>query len=483
MKIEDIINQINFRSNPKSALYFELFIQNLLKLHLEKQGKQFISDYVIDGNRLDGYSTNGIGNYEGPVAFEIKYTHRYNPMIMRYTVRQLTGILDSEKIKHMILIYPADSDKMRYFLRNENPNLILWGITEINGLIDANKEEAEYIANSLFKLEIKKELNRRDNDWKKSREELLTSVKKAYKKGNISLLLGAGVSCSAGLPNWKTLLNSLYTNFVNKIFNDDTVDDDTIKAITNKFIEINNNSTLAIARYLKAGLSQKDDDIMFISAVKDALYSSQRTSSPLIESITNLCIPKRSGAKVKSIITYNFDDLIEESLSKVKLEYKTIYRDEEQHDSDELPIYHVHGFIPGRESFDREASLVFSEEAYHKVYSEPYHWSNLVQLATLRENNCLMIGLSLSDPNLRRLLEIAAQKQSKNCRHYAFIQRLSNDSLIDDSSCVKINEASVNKILQTHHIIQEKMKESLGTRVIWFEDYSEIPVLLDEIRK
>ena len=154
----------------------------------------------------------------------------------------------------------------------------------------------------------------------------MTSVKKAYKKGNISLLLGAGVSCSAGLPNWKTLLNSLYTNFVNKIFNDDTVDDDTIKAITNKFIEINNNSTLAIARYLKAGLSQKDDDIMFISAVKDALYSSQRTSSPLIESITNLCIPKRSGAKVKSIITYNFDDLIEESLSKVKLEYKTIYR-------------------------------------------------------------------------------------------------------------------------------------------------------------
>lgn len=92
---------------------------------------------------------------------------------------------------------------------------------------------------------------------------------------------------------------------------------------------------------------------MFISAVKDALYSSQRTSSPLIESITNLCIPKRSGAKVKSIITYNFDDLIEESLSKVKLEYKTIYRDEEQHDSDELPIYHVHGFIPGRESFDK----------------------------------------------------------------------------------------------------------------------------------
>lgn len=94
-----------------------------------------------------------------------------------------------------------------------------------------------------------------------------------------------------------------------------------------------------------------------------------------------------------------------------------------------------------------------------------------------------MIGLSLSDPNLRRLLEIAVQKQSKNCRHYAFIQRLSNNKLIDDASNIKIDEISVDKILRTHHVIQEKMMESLGTKVIWFEDYGEIPILLDEIRK
>lgn len=93
-----------------------------------------------------------------------------------------------------------------------------------------------------------------------------------------------------------------------------------------------------------------------------------------------------------------------------------------------------------------------------------------------------MIGLSLSDPNLRRLLEIAAQKQSKNCRHYAFIRRLNNDR-INATDNVKIDEASVNKILQVHHIIQEKMMDSLGIKVIWVEDYNEIPVLLDKIRE
>ena len=484
MYIENIINKINNANKSRSGFYFELLIQNLLKLHFSKQGKNFITDFQIGKIRLDGYIETGIDIYDGPIGFEIKYVHHMNYEMMSSMLKRFTELLHTSPIKYIIIICPSPPIGIRYKgITNESPKIIFWDNKKIEELIEENADAIESIVNSLFKLDIENEIRKSSDDWKKSRLDILNEIKKAYKKGNISLLLGAGVSCSAGFPNWGTLLNSLYANFVNKVFNNDVVSDDTLQSITKKFIEINNSSTLAAARYLKAGLSQKDNDVHFITAVKKALYDSPRKPSPLMDAIINLCTPKRSGAKIKSVITYNFDDLVEEYLDKVKLEYKTIYKDEEQHDSDELPIYHVHGFIPGRESFDREASLVFSEEAYHKVYSEPYHWSNLVQLATLRENNCLMIGLSLSDPNLRRLLEIAAQKQSKNCRHYAFIQRLSNDSLIDDSSCVKINEASVNKILQTHHIIQEKMMESLGTRVIWFEDYSEIPVLLDEIRK
>lgn len=482
MQIEDVIDMINIRSNPKAGIYFELFVQNLLKLHLEKQGKHYVIGYSVGDIRLDGYSKDGIDHYKGPVFVEIKAMRFPNSEIIYSTIHRMVRILDSTEANYIILICLIASDKMKTMFRNENPRLILWGISEINKLIDAHKKEAEYIANNLFKLEIESDLSKSDSDWKKSRKELLISVKKEYEEGNISLLLGAGVSCSAGLPDWETLLNSLYANLVNKIFNNTTVNNDTIKAITNKFIEINNSSTLAIARYLKAGLSSKDNDAVFVSAVKNALYTSQRTSSSLIKSIRKLCIPKSSGAKVKSIITYNFDDLIETSLSEVELKYKTIYRDEEQYESHELPIYHVHGFIPGNGKLDRETPLIFSEEAYHKVYSEPYHWSNLVQLATLRENNCLMIGLSLSDPNLRRLLEIAARKQSKSCRHYAFIKRLNNDR-INDTDNVKIDEASVNKMLQVHHIIQEKMMDSLGIKVIWVEDYNEIPVLLDKIRE
>lgn len=482
MILENILDKIGEQNRSRVGFYFELIIQNILKSHLHKQGKPFSSEYLSGRTRLDGYAEKGIDNYEGPIAFEIKYFRHVNSSMAKSTIDYLINTLETTQIKQIILICPIASNMWRNIINENGAKIILWDNSKIDELINENLVVFEATVSNLFKLDIENEI-KTSEDWKATRQNVLNEIKRTYKKGNISLLLGAGVSCSAGLPNWETLLNSLYANFVNKIFNKDSVTEETLQAITGKFIEINNSSTLAVARYLRAGLSQKDNDALFIMAVKKALYNSQRKPSLLIDSITNLCTPKRSGAKIKSIITYNFDDLIEEALDKFKLEYKTIYKDEEQHDSDELPIYHVHGFISSKGDIEKDTSLIFSEEAYHKVYSEPYHWSNLVQLATLRENSCLMIGLSLSDPNLRRLLEIAAQKHSKNNRHYVFMQRLSNDNLIDDDNKEKIDIDSADKILQTHHIIQEMMMSSLGANIIWFENYNEIPILLDTIRK
>ena len=88
-------------------------------------------------------------------------------------------------------------------------------------------------------------------------------------------------------------------------------------------------------------------------------------------------------------------------------------------------MYHVHGIVfPKRENSSVE-DIVLSENDYHRVYSEVFDWSNVEQLHALSRCTCFFIGLSLNDPNLRRLLEIAQRDSSKSVRHYVFLERKS----------------------------------------------------------
>ncbi|MFI8033617.1 SIR2 family protein, partial [Acinetobacter sp. ABJ_C3_5] len=194
-----------------------------------------------------------------------------------------------------------------------------------------------------------------------------------------------------------------------------------------------------------------------------------------------LCLPTRTGAKIHSIINYNFDDLLEQHFEQLNLKNKAIYFQNATYTNEELPIYHVHGFIPEQSSHYRNLELiemVFSEEGYHRMYSNPYHWSNLVQLANFRDNTCVMIGLSMDDPNLRRLLDIA-QNGNPNANHYALLQRVS----LKEISNKKDNESIIieESFLKRHHNLQELIFKELGVNVIWFEEFDELPQLLGQL--
>jgi hypothetical protein len=83
--------------------------------------------------------------------------------------------------------------------------------------------------------------------------------------------------------------------------------------------------------------------------------------------------------------------------------------------ANQLPIFHVHGFVPAEQKkIDRRnAAIIFTEAQYNVVASDPYSWSNVVQLREMSSNVGLMIGLSLSDRNIRRLLDALGQSPLK----------------------------------------------------------------------
>jgi len=131
---------------------------------------------------------------------------------------------------------------------------------------------------------------------------------------------------------------------------------------------------------------------------------------------------------------------------------------------DELPVYHVHGMIP--QSRPIASTPVLSEKEYHTLYKESFYWSNVVQLQAFSRTTCFFVGLSMNDPNLRRLLDIsrngidALNKDASVGRpcHYAILERKSLAPAHPDPA----------KDLE-HFTMQERMMEDLGINVIWFE--------------
>ena len=96
----------------------------------------------------------------------------------------------------------------------------------------------------------------------------------------------------------------------------------------------------------------------------------------------------------------------------------------------------------------------------------------------MTNNTCVFIGLSMTDPNMRRLLEIAAQKRDDikdNCRHYAIMRRFTIASS-DESSPTKSFE-NVNEALQ------ESFFKELRINIIWYDDFPEIPGILKQIKE
>ncbi len=503
MLIDDIVAKID-EGGTRSYYSFETFILNLLKYHIETQNKKFSS--IIHPRGIgDAVASEGFDDFKGKTLVEVKFNLDRTPPQF-FLERVLKRPFNNEQFQdfnNLIIISAKpirgkwrDRFDSELKLLNLPISVFLWGPEIINKIVSKHRKKANEIVNNLFSLRLESAVTKQKGDWKKERKERVEHVKEYYSKGQFSLFIGAGVSSTAGMPDWNTLLNSLFVTYLTQKFDDEgAIKDADIKEIVSRLNKVDEPSALMAARYLRKGLSNyKNDTNDFTNAITKNLYklrnSSKDLDSDLIKALVALCIPRRTGAKVKSVIIYNFDDLIERELKNKSIQSHSIYTDNESYDPDELPVYHVHGFLPEDSSkYDslEQSTLVFSEEGYHQIYLNAYHWSNLVQLNNLRENHCLMVGLSMTDPNLRRLLDISSTNMEKT-KHFTFMKRLSleefcynNDRIKKIKEQVIANLQGAEKFLDRHHNLNEEIMKELGVSIIWYTSYDEIPIIIKEI--
>ena len=270
-------------------------------------------------------------------------------------------------------------------------------------------------------------------------------LKRQNAQGRLALFVGAGIAFGCGLPTWEHLIQRL----ARAAFRDP----DAEQAIA-PFDPITR------TRIIRNTLGRR-----FNKAVADALYAEIYTISPAVKAIVS--------AGISQICTYNFDDLLEEAMMVRGLPFASLEPGDPLNSAfDGAVIIHPHGMLNANLNGEECAAkrLVLSEEEYHALYSNPYSWANLIQLSLLTTYTCLFVGVSLTDPNLRRLLDTCRALPIAH-RHHA-IMRAPTAGL----------PRSARKLEEHLMRAQESDMHSLGVEPVWIEDFAEISAIFRYLR-
>lgn len=311
-----------------------------------------------------------------------------------------------------------------------------WISDEIKGFVSfLSKEQIETKASAVVN-------NSKQPDWKNDRELRIRKLRNEIKIGQNSLFIGAGLSCSLGVPNWLKLLKNLHNRVRRKVRD---------YPIFNSIKKDSNGSYLITARFLSDAANK--NKLAFVSEIRKQLYKKASLKSKLLDAVIDLLRLNRIG----EVITYNYDTLLEQRMMSEKI-MNTPVDGRNRRVKNAIPVMHVHGVIdPKDNTFDD--NVVLSEDEYHQLYRDSYHWANVAQLYALTHTTCIFVGLSMMDPSLRRLLDIAYQQGSQDVEHYAFLIR-------SEFQCHK----------ETEDIFSQ-----MGVNIIWCEDRDDVPKQIERL--
>ncbi|MEW6990426.1 SIR2 family protein [Colwelliaceae bacterium 6441] len=273
------------------------------------------------------------------------------------------------------------------------------------------------------------------------------------RQNKLAIFVGSGVSMSCGLPSWTELAK----NITKKIWHYK-------KPRPNQELinYIGSQTACDIARLAR---NEVGDELNRIIA--DSLYNHN-------EIVLNDTIFSIVNSGVQQICTLNYDDLLEEGFGYEMKRFQSVVGGESFNIHDPNPIiYHPHGYLPRwAEHHDyKKYKVVLSDADYSALYSNPLSWANTIQTSLMVSHSILFIGLSMTDPNINRLLELT---KSIGCSHKHYAILPSPKLMFQDLK------------VRSYQYIQETMTTDLdakNVKVHWVDEYKEIPNLLNKLFK
>ena len=404
---------INRKNKPE--FLFEETIMSAIKQYCYENKKDIFFDTAIK-MRFDAYAPKGFDD-DIPTVIEIKYganKSSYSSFLKRIKNFVSDNIcLGNYRISKLILITLLDEATIK-ILRDEilivskNLYIDIWSENQTLNFINSYPLEKNILINErLIKKEEKNFYYERikEKDIEKQSLAYANQLKQKLAKEKISLVIGTGLSLDYGSPSWDKLVKYLYDSIKDKFTNE-----------KESFKKIGGDN-LCVTQYVKTILSHPPysyNTILFNTIYK--AFDPYRIYSNT--SLTNTC-NLIGNNMIKKIITYNYDNHLEKELNNRSINY-SLMTTKEDYLKNELPIYHVHGFVPYVKPIDKESikTVILTEDDYFNLYSNSDNWQVAIQLQTFKDDICLFLGNSITDYNEKRLINFTKQKFK---HHYAIM--------------------------------------------------------------
>ena len=332
----------------------------------------------------------------------------------------------------------------------------------------------------------------------------------AWKQKHLVIFLGAGVSIPYGIPSWKNLVLELLFEQVEHTRRLGNIWPHYRRALASWMTDYFDYSPLVLARMVerdsrkrarKKGAPPADDgDQIFLEKLRTQLYAQckpPRAKRTTLQAIADLI--KRSRGNIRCVVSFNFDALLEDELEKRRIPTISIV-DGTRQPSGPFPIIHPHGFVPRQGSIERK-HLVFTEDDYHKLTETVFHWGLSEIVSELRHSTVLFIGLSMSDPSLRRLLDATHNSGERPPHWQVQLRHHVNDHEQFAAKNDIANRArqwgeilgydeqkdppeltdALNAVLRQADTYDRALFETMGVKTIWLESFGDLPKLRDKI--
>src|SRR5579871_104377 len=227
----------------------------------------------------------------------------------------------------------------------------------------------------------------------------INSLHRWYREGRLRLLIGAGTSIPSGFPTW----DELNVGLLREHLMDDGVPVSIVETLAHKLY-----STLGREGSADFVRTASENDGKFHKIVGKVLYAGRDVLDLPVRSVHRQIAAMSPKLK---IYTTNFDPLIELALSdRFNHPWESFRSPRPDRDVTETAVEHIHGWIDPDGNY--AGQIILTESQYIELTREETAAANsrLVEVFAPVQNGqrirggTLIIGMSLADANLRRLL-------------------------------------------------------------------------------